>query len=67
MPDANVDWLIVPVNGTRDVLTEVLRTGAQRLVAGAIEAEVAEWIDGHRDLRDESGRRQAVRGTPGRS
>jgi hypothetical protein len=61
MPDTDVDRLIVSVPGTRDVLTEVFRTGAQRLLAGAIEAEVAKCIDGDRDLRDEFGHRQVVR------
>ena len=44
-----------------DSLSEILRRGAQQLLAQAIEAEVAEWIDEHQHLRDESGRRQVVR------
>ncbi len=46
---------------TTDVLTEILRQGAQEMLATAIEAEVADWIERHRDLRDEHGRRQVVR------
>jgi transposase-like protein len=42
-------------------LGEVLRTGAQRLLAQALEAEVADWIESHSRLRDEAGRRQVVR------
>jgi transposase-like protein len=42
-------------------LGEVLRTGAQRLLAQALEAEVADWIESHSPLRDEAGRRQVVR------
>jgi hypothetical protein len=43
------------------VLTEILREGAQRMLAQAIDAEVAEWIDRHADLVDQEGRRQVVR------
>lgn len=42
-------------------LHEVLRRGAQQLLAQAIEAEVAEWIDQHQHLKDQQGRRQVVR------
>jgi transposase-like protein len=45
----------------RDTLTEILREGAQAMLTRAIEAEVAEWIDGHEHLRDERGHRQVVR------
>ena len=51
----------VPLPQAQDVLTDVLRQGAQQLLAQAIEAEVADWIDGHRDCRDAAGRRQVVR------
>lgn len=50
-----------PALGSRDVLTEILRTGAQQMLATAIEAEVAEWIDNHAHLSDERGHRQVVR------
>jgi transposase-like protein len=50
-----------PTPGSQDVLTELLRCGARKLLAEAIEAEVAAWIDGHADLRDGAGRRQVVR------
>ena len=46
---------------TRDVLGEVLRQGAQRLLAQAIEAEVAEWINERSGLVDAAGHRQVVR------
>jgi putative transposase len=52
---------IVPLPQAQDALTEVLRRGAQQLLAQAIEAEVADWIDRHQDCRDEQGRRQVVR------
>jgi len=44
-----------------DVLTGILREGAQRLLAQAIEAEVDGWIEGHANLKDEGGRQNVVR------
>jgi transposase-like protein len=44
-----------------DVLSDILRQGAQRMLSEAIEAEVAEWIERHAHLRDGTGRRQVVR------
>jgi putative transposase len=51
----------LPAVGAQDVLTSILRDGAQRLLTEAIEAEVAEWIETHRRLRDEHGHQQVVR------
>jgi putative transposase len=51
----------LPVAPGQDVLCEVLRLGAQRLLAQAIDAEVASWIDRHRHLCDSAGHRQVVR------
>ena len=48
-------------NEVRDTLTEVLREGARTLLAQAIEAEVAEFLAGHADERDASGRTRLVR------
>ena len=45
----------------RDVLTEVLRQGAKRMLAAAIENEVAEYIEAHAHQRDAAGRRVVVR------
>src|ERR1051326_4718655 len=55
---------VVPLPPAGDVLTDVLRQGAQRLLAQAIEAEVADWIEGHRHCTDERGHRQVVRNGP---
>lgn len=44
-----------------DVLTELLRHGAQEMLATAIETEVAEWIAEREHLKDEHGHRQVVR------
>lgn len=51
----------VPTADTKDVLTEVLRQGARRLLAEAIEAEVAEFVAGYQALRIEAGRQRVVR------
>ena len=44
-----------------DPLTEVLRSGARNLLQVAVEAEVDEFIDRHRELKDERERRRVVR------
>ncbi len=50
-----------PGRQARDVLTEILRRGAQQMLAAAIENEVAEYIDAHALERDAAGHRQVVR------
>jgi putative transposase len=52
---------IVPLPSSGDVLTEVIRQGAKQLLSQAIEAEVAEWIERHREHQDAQGRQQVVR------
>jgi len=52
---------VFPVESARDALTDVLREGAQRLLAEAVEAEVQEWIGQRADLRDSRGHREVVR------
>lgn len=44
-----------------DPLTDLLRKGARTLLAQAVEAEVAAWIDDHAHVTDEQGHRQVVR------
>lgn len=46
---------------SRDVLTDILRQGAQKMLAEAIENEVAEYLDRHSCVRDDQGHRLAVR------
>jgi len=58
---STTDVRLVPLPEAKDVLTEVLRQGAQKLLAQAIEAEVADWIDHHRHCLDDQGYRQVVR------
>ena len=59
MQEVNPSTLAFP--GARESLHEVLRRGAQMLLTQAIEAEVAQWIDEHRHVTDDDGRRQVVR------
>jgi len=47
--------------GPRDILGEILKTGAQQMLAQAVEAEVAAYIADHAELRDDSGHRLVVR------
>ena len=60
MSTDNVVKLIQP--GTFcDQLTEVLRTGARALLAQAVEAEVADFLGHHAELKTEDGRQRVVR------
>jgi putative transposase len=61
MDRSTTDSRIVPLPSSQDVLSEVLRQGAQQLLAQAIEAEVTDWIDGHANHCDAHGHRQVVR------
>jgi putative transposase len=45
----------------RDVLTDILRQGAQEMLATAIENEVAEYLERHASVRDGEGHRLVVR------
>jgi transposase-like protein len=44
-----------------DALTEVLRSGARELLQQAVEAEVAEFVARHRELKDAQARQRIVR------
>jgi putative transposase len=46
---------------SRDMLSDILRQGAQEMLKTAIEAEVAEWIDARQHLQDKRGHQQVVR------
>jgi len=47
--------------GPRDALTQILRRGAVELLAAAVRAEAAAWIDEHAHVVDADDRRQVVR------
>lgn len=57
----SIDIVEFPAGGSRDVLTEVLRKGARRLLADAVEAEVERWLEERKEVVDEKGRKQVVR------
>jgi putative transposase len=61
MRESNNPIVSLPAATSQDVLSGILRDGAQRLLSQAIEAEVTEWIEVHRLLQDEHGHRQVVR------
>ena len=46
---------------SRDVLTEILREGAQRMLSDAIQDEVAMYLSERADILDADGRREVVR------
>jgi putative transposase len=49
-----------PAQGTRAVLDEIIREGAQRMLQQAIDGEVREYLERHEALTDRRGRRQVV-------
>jgi putative transposase len=51
----------VCMHSAHDSLTPILREGAERLLAQAVEAEVADYIERHAHQRDVAGHRQVVR------
>ncbi len=61
MDESNVIALETPGAGSKDALTEVLRQGACRMLAQAIEAEVEAFVASHDQMRDEEGRRVVIR------
>ena len=48
-------------DGMTDALTDLLRTGAQQLIATAVEAELASYLAQFADLRTECQRRSKIR------
>ena len=60
MADSTVSSNIVSI-GSQEALNEILRQGAQQMLAQAVENEVAEYLVRHTDQRDEDGRRLVVR------
>jgi transposase-like protein len=61
MREDTVVHLRQPGTFSEDPLTEILRLGARRLLAQAVEMEVTAFVEGHADLADEAGRRRIVR------
>jgi transposase-like protein len=61
MQESTTSTVTFPSTSAKDVMTEILRDGAQQMLAAAIEAEVTDWLDRHAHLKDDQGRRQVVR------
>src|SRR5262249_17576770 len=61
MDFSTADVRIVPLPQAQDALTDVLRQGAQKLLAQATDAEVADWLKRPQDCGNADGRRQVVR------
>ena len=61
MDQGTTEAIQFPAPSTTDMLTDVLREGAQRLLAQAVEAEVGAYVDAHADRVDADGHRLVVR------
>lgn len=61
MDPCTTDLRLVPLPGSQDALTAILRQGAQQLLGQAIAAEVAAWIDQRHECHDDQGHRLVVR------
>ena len=61
MQEATREVLSLPASDSTDVLTTVLREGAQRMLAQAIEAEVESYLGERSGLTNAAGHRQVVR------
>jgi putative transposase len=61
MAEVSSSMVGFPVSSSRDILSEVLRAGAQQMLATAIEVEVSEWIAEREHLKNEQGHRQVIR------
>jgi len=61
VPESTTATTLGLPNPSDDPLTDVLRRGARTLLAQAIEAEVAAYLEARAHLKDDSGRHQVVR------
>ena len=59
--DATSSGDIQTAQGASDVLTDILRSGAQKMLKAAVEQEVSDYINERTDIVDENGRRYVVR------
>ena len=57
----NVIELKKPESFVEDPITDILRTGARKLLTEALEAEIEGFLFQYRDLRDEQGRKRITR------
>jgi len=61
MAKSNTMSLTFPELTGRDVMTEILQQGAQKMLAQAIQEEVTAWIEERAEIRDPKGHQQVVR------
>ena len=61
MAESTTQSLAFPESTAKDVMTEILRNGAQQMLAQAIQEEVAQWVEQRANLHDAQGRHQVVR------
>lgn len=61
MNHATTDPIPLPAESSTDVLTEILREGARRLLATAVETEIDAWIAERAGLLDDQSHRLVVR------
>ena len=61
MPKDNVIDFKKPEPFVDDPITEVLRTGARKLIVEALEVEIQSFLNQDKDLRDHLGRQRVVR------
>ena len=59
--DATSSGDIQTAQGASDVLTDILRAGAQKMLKTAIEQEVSDYVNARTDIVDENGRQLVVR------
>ena len=60
MQDSTVSTNVVSI-GSKDILTDILRQGAQKMLATAIDCEVNEYLAEHAHQLDTDGKRLVVR------
>jgi len=53
--------MVRPEAGPQDVLTEIAREGARKMLETALDAEIETFLDGYREFVDTQGRRRVVR------
>ena len=61
MDESTAEPIMFASEETREVLERIARGGAQRMLQVALEEEVAEFVERHRELRDAEGKQAVVR------
>lgn len=61
MKHDNVIQIEKPETITKDLLTEILQKGSQRLLATAVESEIEAHLERFKELRDDQGRQRIIR------